>query len=233
MGQLRARGWDVLATARRAGRLEALAAETGCEFFPADLTDEDEVNALVAKARAKPVNAVVHVAGGALGVDRVDEADLWRWRTMYERNVIGAVHLTRDLLPEVRKAGGGDLLFVTSQAAFNTYPGGAGYVAAKHAERQIPATLRLELHGEPIRVIEIAPGLVHTEEFSLNRLGSQEAADKVYEGVENPLTAEDVAEAIVWSLSLPAHVNVDLMSLKPVAQATQTLMARHPLAVKQ
>ena len=117
-------------------------------------------------------------------------------------------------------------MFLTSTAAHDTYPGGGGYVAAKHAERVIANTLRQELVGEPVRVIEIAPGMVRTEEFSLNRLGSQEAADRVYEGVSAPLVAEDVAEAIVWTLERPSHVNIDSMIVRPVAQATNTLVAR-------
>lgn len=225
-------GWQVLATARRAERLEALAAETGCEWAAADLTVPEEVEALVAAAAKAELTAVVHVAGGALGVDRVEDADLDRWRTMYERNVIGTVDLTRRTLPLLRSAGGGDVVFVTSTAGQATYPGGAGYVAAKHAEKQIATTLRLELGGEPIRVIEIAPGMVKTEEFSLNRLGSAEAADDVYAGVEEPLVAEDIAEAIRWSLGMPSHVNVDLMVVRPVAQSSNTAVARQPLRVK-
>jgi len=229
---LAAHGWEVLATARRAERLEALAARTGCEYLAADLTVDDDVAALVELAGEGPLDAVVHVAGGALGVDRVEDADLGRWRTMYERNVIATVHLTRALLPQLRANGSGTLLFVTSTAGHGTYPGGGGYVAAKHAEAQVPATLRLELVGEPIRVIEIAPGMVKTEEFSLNRLGSRDAAEAVYAGVDGPLTAQDVAAAMVWALEQPAHVNVDLMVLRPVAQASNTLVARHPLRVK-
>lgn len=227
-----AEGWQVLATARRAERLEALAAETGCEWFAADLTDTEQVAALVDVAGQGQLSAVVHVAGGALGVDRVEDADLDRWRTMYERNVIGTLDLTRRCLPLLREAGGGDLLFLTSTAGQSTYPGGAGYVAAKHAEKQIATTLRLELAGEPIRVIEIAPGMVKTEEFSLNRLGSAEAADDVYAGVEAPLVAEDCAEAIRWALELPSHMNVDLMVIRPVAQSSNTAVARQPLRVK-
>ncbi|MDN5559210.1 MAG: SDR family oxidoreductase [Ruaniaceae bacterium] len=229
---LAADGWRVLATARRAGRLEALAAETGCEWVAADVTTPEDVDAVVEAAAAAELTAVVHVAGGALGIDRVDEADPDLWRRMFELNVIATLNLTRRCLPLVRAAGRGSLVFLTSTAAHGTYPGGAGYVAAKHAERQIATTLRLELGGEPIRVIEIAPGMVKTEGFSLTRLGSAEAADTVYEGVEAPLVAEDVAEAVRWSLGVPEHMNVDLMVLRPVAQSSHTTVARHPLAVK-
>ena len=144
---------------------------------------------------------------------------------MFDRNVLTALHCTRAFLPAMRKRGG-DLVFLTSTAAHDTYPGGGGYVAAKHAERVIANTLRQELVGEPVRVIEIAPGMVRTEEFSLNRLGSREAADRVYAGVAEPLVADDVAEAIVWALERPRHVNIDSMIVRPVAQATNTVVAR-------
>ena len=144
---------------------------------------------------------------------------------MYERNVMTALHCTRAFLPAMRERGG-DLLFLTSTAGHDTYPGGGGYVAAKHAERIIANTLRQELVGEPVRIIEIAPGMVKTPEFSLNRLGSAEAAEKVYEGVAAPLVAEDVADAIVWALTRPSHVNIDSLIIRPVAQATNTLVAR-------
>lgn len=144
---------------------------------------------------------------------------------MYEINVVTALRMTRAFLPQMRKSGG-TLVFVTSTAAHDTYPGGGGYVAAKHAERMIPLTLRQELVGEPVRVIEIAPGMVRTEEFSLNRLGNQEAADAVYAGVEKPLVGEDVAEAIAWTMNLPEHVNIDSMIIRPVEQGTNTLTRR-------
>ncbi len=225
-------GWSVLATARRGDRLAELATETGCDYVAADLLRPEDLDALLSAVDTGPLNAVVHVAGGALGVDRVDEADLESWRRMYEINVLMTVELTRRCLPRLRRENGGDLVFVTSTAAHGTYPGGAGYAAAKHAERKIATTLRLELAGEPIRVIEIAPGMVKTEEFSLNRLGSAEAADDVYAGVDAPLVAGDIAEAIRWSLAAPSHMNVDLMVLRPVAQSSNTAVARQPLRVK-
>lgn len=229
---LRNSGWEVLASARRVDRLEALRHRTGCEIFPADLTRAEEVDALAEVAASGNLDALVNVAGGALGADPVEDADLRQWRRMYEINVIATLTLTNRCLPLLRQGGGGSLVFVTSTAAHAPYPGGAGYVAAKHAERQIPATLRLELGGEPIRVIEIAPGMVQTPEFSLNRLGTEEAADRVYDGVDGPLSADDVAEAIRWSLDAPAHVNVDLMVLRPVAQSSNTQVWRHPLRVR-
>nr|NLD40383.1 SDR family oxidoreductase [Actinomycetales bacterium] len=221
-----ATGWRVTATARREDRLAALTEETGCHYHPADLTSDDDVARLVESVTSRGrVDALVNVAGGALGVDTVAEADLGRWQRMYDMNVLGTLRLTKAVLPHFGGEGG-DLLFVTSTAAHDTYPGGAGYVAAKHAERIIPLTLRQELVGQPVRVIEIAPGMVKTPEFSLNRLGSEDAAEDVYRGVEAPLSGADVAEAIAWTLNLPRHMNIDSMTIRPVAQATNTLVAR-------
>ncbi|MCM3661709.1 SDR family oxidoreductase [Georgenia satyanarayanai] len=225
--RLRADGWDVVATARRADRLAALAEETGAVAVPADLTSEDDVAALVASVRSGGVlHALVNNAGGARGADQIETGRVEDWRTMYEMNVLSTLRLTQALLPDLRESGVGDVLVVSSTAALDTYPGGGGYVAAKHAERVIATTLRLELVGQPVRVIEIAPGMVRTEEFALNRLGDEAAAARVYEGVAEPLVAEDVADAIAWTLSRPHHVNVDLMVLRPRAQASNTVMAR-------
>lgn len=227
--RLRGEGWDVLATARRTDRLEALAAETGCAVFTADLTSVDDVAALAAHVRATgPLRSLVNNAGGAVGVDPVASGRPADWARMYEINVLGTLRVTQALLPVLRADGGGDVLLVTSTAGHDTYPGGGGYVAAKHAERAIATTLRQELVGEPVRVIEIAPGMVRTEEFSLNRLGDAAAAAAVYAGVDAPLVAEDVADAIVWTLTRPAHVNIDSMIIRPRAQATNTLVARRP-----
>lgn len=223
---LRARGWQVVALARRADRLQALAEETGCEWASIDLRDEGAVRALAARLEESgPIDALVNNAGGALGAESVADADPDKWLAMFDRNVMTALHTTRAFLPAMRERGG-DLVFLTSTAAHDTYPGGGGYVAAKHAERIIANTLRQELVGEPVRVMELAPGMVKTEEFALNRLGSSEAAAKVYEGVAEPLVAEDVAEAIVWMLERPRHVNIDSMIIRPRAQATNTLIAR-------
>lgn len=223
---LRAHGWQVVALARRADRLQALAEETGCEWASIDLRDEDAVRALAARLQESgPIDALVNNAGGALGAESVADADPDKWLAMFDRNVMTALHTTRAFLPVMRERGG-DLVFLTSTAAHDTYPGGGGYVAAKHAERIIANTLRQELVGEPVRVMELAPGMVKTEEFALNRLGSSEAAAKVYEGVAEPLVAEDVAEAIVWMLERPRHVNIDSMIIRPRAQATNTLIAR-------
>jgi len=225
--RLRADGWSVLAVARREDRLRALAAETGCEVCVADVTVPDDVARVV--AAAGPCHALVNNAGGAIGLDSVEQGSAQDWRDMFEVNTIGALQVTQALLPALRDSGRGDVLFMTSTAALITYPGGAGYSAAKHAEGAIARTLRLELVGQPIRVIEIAPGMVRTDEFTIKRTrGDQAAADAVYAGVAEPLTADDIAECVSWTLNLPHHINIDLMVVRPVAQAAQHLVARKP-----
>ena len=178
---LRQQGWDVVAVARRQERLEQLAQECGCEFVVADITDDESVaRAVEAITAGGGVDVLVNNAGGALGVDRVEDADLAKWSRMYELNVVGTFRMTQALLPTLRESGAGSIVVITSTAGHEPYEGGAGYVASKFGERVAARTLRLELVGEPIRVIEIAPGMVHTEEFSLVRYdGDQEAADKV------------------------------------------------------
>ncbi|MEN2737991.1 SDR family oxidoreductase [Microbacterium sp. X-17] len=235
---LRERGWDVVAVARRAERLQALEEATGARAFAADLTREADVAALgTFLADTGPLHALVQVAGGARGLDRVEDGDLADWRWMYEANVVSTQLLVAELLPQLREAadadGHADLVFVTSTAAQAAYPGGGGYNAAKAAESMVVQALHHELNGEPIRVVEIAPGLVETEEFSLNRLrGDREAADRVYAGVDRPLVAEDVADVIAYALGVPGHVNLDLITMRPVAQSAQHLLARGPLKVR-
>lgn len=221
-----AAGWKVLATARRSERLAALAEQTGCDWVAADLTTEEGPGLVVDKARELGgFTSLVNVCGGAIGTDSVADGRTKDWREMYEKNVIATLRLTQAALPDLRR--GGDVVLVTSTAAHGTYPGGAGYTAAKHAERMIANTMRLELVGEPVRIIEIAPGMVHTPEFSLNRFGGDQAkADAVYEGVDEPLTGADIAEAIMFSLEVPAHMNIDSMIIRPVAQASNTVVAR-------
>ncbi|MCI9859001.1 SDR family oxidoreductase [Microbacterium proteolyticum] len=235
---LRARGWDVVGVARRADRLAALEGETGVVAHAADLTDGDAVAALATWLdETGGVDALVHVAGGARGSDRIETGDPEDWRWMFEANVLSAQRLVASLLPALRRAaddsGHADLLFVTSTAAQTAYPGGGGYNAAKAGESMLVHALRQELNGEPLRVIEIAPGMVRTEEFSLNRLGGdRDAADKLYEGVEAPLVAADVADVIAYALDAPGHVNLDLVTMRPVAQSAQHLLARGPLTTR-
>lgn len=229
---LRARGWDVVGVARRADRLAALATETGSTAYAADLTDAEQIAGLaVHLAETGPLHAVVHVAGGARGTQRVEDGSAETWRWMFEANVLAVQQLTAALLPQLRAAatdgGHADLLFLTSTAARQAYPGGSGYNATKAAESMIPQVLRQELNGEPIRVTEIAPGLVRTEEFALRRLGGDAvAAEAVYAGVEAPLVAADVADVIAYALNAPGHVNLDLVVIRPVAQAAAHLLTR-------
>ncbi|WP_243227063.1 SDR family oxidoreductase [Microbacterium sp. CIAB417] len=237
--RLRADGWEVVAVARRAERLAALEADTGAVAYAADLTVEADVRALAAwLAASGPLHALVQVAGGARGVDDVADGNPDDWRWMYEANVLSTQRLVALLLPQLRRAaasdGHADTLFVTSTAAQVAYQGGGGYNAAKAAESMLVKALRLELNGEPIRVSEVAPGMVYTEEFSLNRLGGdRDAADAVYRGVENPLTPDDVADVIAYALGAPGHVNLDLVTVRPVAQSAQHLVAREPLRVRE
>jgi NADP-dependent 3-hydroxy acid dehydrogenase YdfG len=221
--------------ARRADRLEALEAETGAVAFAADLTSAADVEALAAWLdETGPVHALVQVAGGARGTERVEDGDPADWQWMFDVNILSTQRLVAALLPLLRRAatGGGhaDTVFVTSTAAQTAYPGGAGYNAAKAGESMLVHALRLELNGEPIRVVEVAPGMVYTEEFTLNRLGGdRNAAERVYQDVEAPLTAADVADVIAYALNAPGHVNLDLVTMRPVAQSAQHLLARGPL----
>lgn len=228
--RLRADGWGALAVARREERLAALAEETGCEVLVADLTDPASAARVAQAAQAAgAVHALVNNAGGALGADRVEDGDPADWAAMFDVNVLATLRVTQALLPALRASGRGDVLVLTSTAARIPYEGGGGYAAAKHAESVIAQTLRLELVGEPVRVLEVAPGMVRTEEFALNRMrGDAARADAVYAGVREPLTADDVADCIAWSLSRPHHVNVDLIVVRPRAQAAQHLVAREP-----
>ncbi|WP_067783173.1 SDR family oxidoreductase [Actinomyces vulturis] len=225
---LASHGWEVIATARRAERLEELAKKTGCTTITADLQNLDDVQRLITEANANgPIDALVNNAGGALGADSVEEGKLDEWQTMYERNVLAPLRLSQGFI-SMMKERGGDILFVTSTAASDPYPGGAGYVAAKHGERVLAQTLRREVVGSKLRVTEIAPGMVHTEEFSLNRFhGDADRAAQVYAGVDKPLTAQDIAQCIVWALELPAHVNIESMIVRPRAQFSNTVVVRN------
>jgi NADP-dependent 3-hydroxy acid dehydrogenase YdfG len=218
--RLCAAGYDVVLAARRAERIAALAAEIGAVAYPLDVTDRAAVEAFA--ATLPRVDVLVNNAGGAVGMESVADGDPADWRTMFEVNVLGVLHVTQFLLPAIVASGAGTIVILTSTAGHVAYEGGGGYVAAKHAEHSIAATLRLELNGSPVRVIEIAPGMVATEEFSLTRFrGDAAKAAAVYQGVAEPLTADDVADTISWAVTRPAHVNVDLLILRPRAQAAQ------------
>ncbi|MEV7808301.1 SDR family NAD(P)-dependent oxidoreductase [Microbispora sp. NPDC088329] len=220
-------GFDVVGVARRADRLRVLQEETGARVHALDVTDDDAVRRFAAGLPGCDV--LVNNAGGAFGADHVAAASLDDWRHMYEVNVMGTLHVTQALLPLLR-AGGGTIVTITSTAAFVNYEGGGGYSAAKHAEHALVETLRLELNGEPVRVIEVAPGMVRTGEFALNRVrGDVEKAAAVYAGVDRPLTAEDVAECVALVVGLPPHVNVDRLVVRPLAQAAQHKVHRGSL----
>ncbi|MFP3464513.1 SDR family oxidoreductase [Leifsonia sp. SIMBA_070] len=234
----REKGWDVVGVARREDRLRALADETGAEVFAADLTKQEDVDALRDHLAATGgVNALVNNAGGAHGLDSVEASSVDDWVWMYEINVIATKRVISALLPLLRagaaESGHADIAVVTSIAGLTAYVGGGGYNAAKFAEHALTEVLRLELNGEPIRVVEVAPGMVATEEFSLVRFGGDTARrDAVYEDVAEPLSAEDVAETIVHALTLPRHVDLDLIVVKPVAQAAPYRLHKGELRIK-
>jgi NADP-dependent 3-hydroxy acid dehydrogenase YdfG len=214
---LAAEGFEVVAAARRVERCEELAREVGGRALRLDVADPDSVAEL---AGALPeLSVLVNNAGGALGLEPVAEGDEENWRRMYETNVLGVMRVTKALLPALERSGNGYVVVIGSVAGVEVYPGGGGYTAAKHAANAVTRTLRLELLGKPIRVSEVAPGMVNTD-FSLVRFeGDRARADKVYEGTD-PLTAEDVADAIAYVVTRPPHVDIDYLSIKPTDQAT-------------
>ncbi|HEX3129481.1 MAG TPA: SDR family NAD(P)-dependent oxidoreductase [Thermoanaerobaculia bacterium] len=217
-------GWQVFAGARREDRLRELMEPVGATAITLDVTDPASVESFVSRL-PEAIHLLVNNAGGAQGVERIEGAvdDKWRW--MWETNVLGTMRMTRALLPRLRASGDGHIVNLGSIAGFETYVGGAGYTGAKHAERAFTRTLRLELFGEPIRVTDVAPGLVETE-FSLVRFaGDAERARAVYKGME-PLTAEDIADCIVWAATRPSRVNIDEIVVRPRDQATATLVHR-------
>jgi NADP-dependent 3-hydroxy acid dehydrogenase YdfG len=221
-------GFKVVCAARRQQRVEALAEEIDGLAVRCDVTDADSVAGL-AEAVGPVLHVLVNNAGGAFGVDPVETADPAQWKAMYDVNVLGILHVTQALLPALRASGDGLIVNVGSTAGRIAYETGGGYTAAKHATKVVTETLRLELNGEPIRVSEIAPGMVHTEEFATVRFGGDQArADAVYAGVPDPLSAEDVADAIGWIATRPSHVNIDELVIKPRAQAAAHKVYRLP-----
>ncbi|MEV6012137.1 SDR family oxidoreductase [Streptomyces sp. NPDC051976] len=217
-------GFHVVLTARRTDRLDALAKELTADgrsvaVHALDVTDRAAVDSFA--AGLDRCDVLVNNAGGAVGSDPVATADPADWRLMFEVNVLGVLNVTQALLPALVASGAGTVVVLSSTAGLATYEGGGGYVAAKHGAHVIAETLRLELNGKPVRVIEIAPGMVKTDEFALTRFrGDAERAAAVYAGVAEPLTADDVADTIAWTVGRPAHVNVDLLVLRPRAQAS-------------
>jgi NADP-dependent 3-hydroxy acid dehydrogenase YdfG len=225
--RLAAEGFNVVLAARRRERLDALAKEIAEEGPGAgrvaavtlDVTDQASVDALA--GGLAECHVLVNNAGGALGLDPVAEADPADWQVMYDINVIGLLRITKALLPKLIASGTGHVVNITSLAAHVPYEGGAGYNAAKYGAYAVNEVMRLELVAEPVRITEIAPGLVKTNEFSLVRFrGDAEKAKKPYEGVPEPLVAEDVADCVAWAVTRPSHVNIDRIDVQPRVQAT-------------
>jgi NADP-dependent 3-hydroxy acid dehydrogenase YdfG len=221
---LAAAGFNVICAARRTDRILAIAEEIGGTAVTCDVTDAAAVAAL-AKEVGPTLDVLVNNAGGAFGLDPVTQGDPDQWRAMYEVNVIGTMQVTKALAPALIASGNGTIVNIGSTAGRTAYEGGGGYTAAKHALAAVTETLRLELNGQPVRVTEIAPGMVQTEEFSLVRLGDAAKAEAVYAGVD-PLVADDIAEAVRWVVTRPPHVDIDLMIIKPLAQAAMHKVAR-------
>jgi NADP-dependent 3-hydroxy acid dehydrogenase YdfG len=218
--------FHVVLAARRVDRLEALVKEigSGATAVVCDVTSDDSVAGLAEAVTALggPVTLLVNNAGGARGLDPVATGAVDDWQWMYDVNVLGTLRVTKALLPALEASGRGTVVTVGSTAAFTPYEGGGGYVAAKHAQTALVGTLRLELSGRPVRVIEIDPGMVRTDEFAVNRFaGDQAKAESVYAGVKEPLVADDIADCIAWTATRPQHVNIDRLVVRPIAQAAQ------------
>jgi NADP-dependent 3-hydroxy acid dehydrogenase YdfG len=218
-------GYRVVLTARRADRLDEVAkritaAGGSAQPHQLDVTDRAAVNALADSLDRCDV--LVANAGGAVGADTIAHSSADDWLAMYDVNVLGTLHITQALLPKLIASGAGAIVLMGSTAGLISYEGGGGYVVAKHGTHAIAETLRLELYDKPVRVMEIAPGMVKTAEFAVNRFrGDADKAAAVYAGVAEPLTDADVADAVVWSVTRPPHFNVDLMVIRPRAQAAQ------------
>ncbi|HEV7452522.1 MAG TPA: SDR family oxidoreductase [Pseudonocardiaceae bacterium] len=220
---LAADGFHVVLGARRVQRCQEIADEIGGTAMALDVLDPDSVAAFAAAIPTARV--LVNNAGGAKGLSPVLEANEDQWRWMWEANVLGTLRMTRALLPKLIDSGDGVLVTVTSIAAVETYDNGSGYTSAKHAQAAVHRTLRGEHLGQPVRFIEVAPGLVETE-FSLVRFGGDEQqAARVYAGL-TPLSAQDVAEAIAFAVTRPPHVNIDLIVIKPRDQYSAMRSAR-------
>ena len=223
--RLVAEGFHVVAAARRGDRLAALVKEIGtATAVECDVTSDESVAGLAGAVAGLggPVTLLVNNAGGARGLDPVSTGSIDDWQWMYDVNVLGTLRVTKALLPALEASGAGSIVTVGSTAAFTVYEGGGGYAAAKHAQGALVGTLRLEIVGKPVRVIEIDPGMVRTDEFSLNRFnGDRAAAEKIYEGVAEPLVADDIADLIAFAATRPQHVNIDRLVVRPIAQAAQ------------
>lgn len=228
--RLAGQGYDVVLAGRRREPLEQTAAAIGpgATALTMDVTDSASVAAGLATLTR--LDVLVNNAGGALGTETFELARIEDWETMYATNVLGTLRVTQAALPLLRESPHATVVNIGSVAGEVTYEGGAGYTAAKHAEHAITSTLRLELNGTHIRVVEIMPGMVHTEGFSLVRYrGDQDLADSVYAGVDHPLVADDVAACVEFAVTLPQHVNIDRLVVRPVAQSAQHKVHRGPI----
>lgn len=224
--RLAADGYRVVLAARRADKLTTVAEQCGGRAVPCDVSDPDDVAGLVAAA-GPDVALLVNNAGGALGFELFADDDLARWERMFAANVMGWARVTQGLLPALAAGSGGTIITISSVAGQAAYERGAGYCAVKAAESMASDALRLELCGQPIRVCDLAPGMVKSEEFSLTRMdGDAARAEAVYAGVAQPLTEEDIAECVSWVAGLPHHVNIDKLTVRPLAQAASYKLHR-------
>ncbi|MEV4538786.1 SDR family oxidoreductase [Asanoa sp. NPDC049518] len=238
-------GFTVVLSARRADRLAELVTQItdaggSAVAVPCDVTSDESVVGLAeavadlaesygreAGGPDEPVTLLVNNAGGAIGLDYVEHGSVDDWQWMFDVNVLGTLRVTKALLPQLEASEAGTIVMVSSTAGFIVYEGGGGYSAAKHGMTAMTGTLRLELAGRPVRVVEVDPGMVRTDEFAAKRFrGDQERADAVYAGVEMPLTADDVADCIAWTATRPQHVNIDRIVVRPLAQAAQHKVAK-------
>jgi NADP-dependent 3-hydroxy acid dehydrogenase YdfG len=222
---LASRGWRVFLVARRGDRLERIAGKTGGHAIVLDVTQAREEDLV----QISECDLLVNCAGGAIGLDAVDTASAEDWTNMFNSNVLGTLRMTQLLLPRLI-ASQGAIVNITSTAALASYEGGGGYCAAKGAQRALTQSLRLEMKGIPVRITEVLPGMVHTPEFSLNRFrGDAERVSALYKDVDRPLSADDVAQVVAWVADQPAHVNVDEIVVRPVAQRAQHALFRGSL----
>ncbi|YAL83790.1 SDR family oxidoreductase [Dermacoccaceae bacterium W4C1] len=223
--RLAAEGFEVVCAARRTDRIEELAAEIGGRAVTCDVTSPEDVAALAREVGPR-LEVLLANAGGALGTDPVVDADLDEWRSMYETNVIGVTRCVQALMPALIE-GHGEVIVIGSTAGHVAYEGGGGYNASKFGIRAVVGALRLEMFDKPVRICEIDPGMVNSDEFSLHRFGGdQDKADAVYAGVVDPLTQDDIAECVAFVATRPEHVNIDSMIVRPRAQAAQHKVQR-------
>jgi NADP-dependent 3-hydroxy acid dehydrogenase YdfG len=216
-------GFDVVLGARRTDRIKEIADRCGGRGYELDVTNSESIEAFVSQIDG--VHVLINNAGLASGLQPISEMDEERVRVMWETNVIGLLRMTKALLAKLIASGAGHIVNLGSIAGFEVYPGGGGYTASKHAVRALTRTLRLELLGQPVRITEIAPGLVETE-FSLVRFdGRKEQAKKTYQGMR-PLVGADIADCIAWVVTRPDHVNIDELVVRPLAQASAIHVAR-------